>query len=228
MIVRPDVLRIWHRRGAFKFGKFRYKYHENNPDLPPEPTYLNLRLSPKGPLTPEDVEVMGGQVLYRFARHNGVLYKAVVGVPEAGDSFAMTFARAAGVPQLYLRKEETAEGRRIIPGNLEEQVEAAGLESGDPVVVVDDLVTRADSKFEAIAPLKSLGLRVQSVLVFVDREQGGVQVLKREGVRVFAVWTFSQILAFYRSEELATEEDYQRAMRHLETQQEALRRKEAL
>ena len=62
------------------------------------------------------------------------------------------------------------------------------------MVVLDDLITTGESKIEAIAPLEAAGLRVNDVVVLIDRESGGREVLARRGYRLHAVLTLRQIL----------------------------------
>jgi orotate phosphoribosyltransferase len=63
------------------------------------------------------------------------------------------------------------------------------------VVVLDDVITTGASKLEAIRPLQEAGLQVRDVVVLIDREQGGRQMLEAEGYRVHAVLGLRRILA---------------------------------
>lgn len=51
-----------------------------------------------------------------------------------------------------------------IEGNIKE---------GDSVVVVDDVITTGNSTIQAITRLKEEGIFVKSVVVLVDRQEGG-------------------------------------------------------
>jgi len=81
-------------------------------------------------------------------------------------------------PLIYPRREVKEHGtRRAIEGPFR---------IGDVALVVDDLITRGDSKLEAIAPLEEAGLSVHDVVVLIDREQGGADDLSRRGYKLHA------------------------------------------
>jgi uridine monophosphate synthetase len=178
---------------------FKLKLHETNPDAPLSPFYLNLRTpdNPKpGPLTPEIIERIGS-ALYDKADRLAFWYNCVVGVPRAGEPLAEAFYRQARVHKpssislLRLSKEETAESRRI-SGVIEGEYT-----KGDPVLLIDDLITRAHSKIEAITELQRAGLCVSNILVVVDREQGGKEELVQRGHHLHALLTVNQMFRFY-------------------------------
>lgn len=179
---------------------FRLRLHDTNPDAPLSPFYLNLRTpdNPKpGPLTSEIVEQIGS-ALYNEAHRIALWYNCVVGVPRAGVPFAEAFYRQARVHELRsisllrLSKEETTESRRIM-GIIEGEYD-----KGDPVLLIDDLITRAHSKVEAILELRRAELWADNILVVVDREQGGKEELARQRCRLHALLAISQMFGFYR------------------------------
>ena len=75
-----------------------------------------------------------------------------------------------GCPLIYPRREAKAHGtRRAIEGSFE---------PGETTLLVDDLITRGDSKLEATVPLEAAGLEVRDILVLIDREQGGLEEVR--------------------------------------------------
>jgi orotate phosphoribosyltransferase len=60
------------------------------------------------------------------------------------------------------------------------------------VVLIDDIITDGASKLEAIAPLEEAGLVVRDLVILVDREQGGRELLAARGYTLHAVLTISQ------------------------------------
>ena len=187
--------------GAVKFGEFKLKLHVDQPDAPLSPIYFDLRTpdNPKpGPLTPE---VMGavGQVLNKEALRLGLTFDHIAGIPNAGDPFAQAFNNAVGsdgltpANRLHFHKEEGAQ-RRI--GALHGE----NFSPGESVLLIDDLVSQAKTKFEAIKSVEKAGLKVAGILVLLDRGQGGRQQLEKAGYRVFAVHQMSNLLAFYVEE----------------------------
>jgi uridine monophosphate synthetase len=90
------------------------------------------------------------------------------------------------LPMIYPRKETKEYGTaRQIEGEFQ---------AGDRAIVLDDLITTGGSKLEAIAPLEAAGLRVQDVVVLIDREQGGREDLAGAGYRLHAVLRLSEML----------------------------------
>lgn len=170
---------------------FVLKLHEKNPDAPLSPIYLNLRTptNPKpGPLTPETIK-LGGYCMYTLARLHHVEYDAVIGVPRAGDPYAESFAEQAQVPCYFLDKDESSERRRVVlRGGLPSSVKRA--------LLVDDLITEADSKIEAVEAIRD-DTTVHDVVVSVDREQGGGAQLRKVGCSLHANFTLSELLQTY-------------------------------
>lgn len=176
---------------------FRLKLHEKNPTAPLSPYYMNLRTpdNPKpGPLTP-DVVRMIGYSLYSFSEQLGLEYDYVVGIPRAGDPIAKAFWAAIPpnkiVNLLKLQKIDLEGGRKI-----GESVTGA-YTAGKIVLGIDDLITKADTKREAIISLTGVGLIVKDLLLLIDREQGGPEELEKEGVRANAAFTISELLVLY-------------------------------
>lgn len=171
--------------GAIKFGAFRLKLHERNPEAPLSPYYVDLRVLPRYP----NVMRQAAQTYAQVAQRAGE-YDVVLGIPEAGNPLATAFSLETGTPQIYLRKEEkTGHG---IAGNF-----MTPINRGETVLLLDDLVTQADSKLDAIRTLENSGLVVRDVAVLVDREQGGAKQLADAGYRLHAAFKFSKLLDYY-------------------------------
>lgn len=91
-----------------------------------------------------------------------------------------------------------------------------GSDKGKTAVVIDDLVTRADSKLEAINVLKENGVAVKDVVVLVDRKQGGAEQLTAEGYTLHSALTMDQMLQFYARTGKVNQEVYQDAVQRLQ------------
>ncbi len=95
-------------------------------------------------------------------------------------------ALETGLPLIYPRKEAKAHGTgRAIEGEFQ---------PGERAIVLDDLITTGGSKLAAIEPLEAAGLRVQDVVVLIDREQGGPEELAAAGYRLHAVLRLGEML----------------------------------
>lgn len=187
--------------GAVKFGQFKLKLHEQHPEAPLSPIFFNLRTpdNPKtGPLDAELVRSIAAEMAALVGYSGG--WKCVAGVPRAGDPFAKVLAEIFHCSQLKMGKAETAERRQVaeLIGGL--------YHIGDLVLLVDDLITSADSKLEAIAVLERYGLLVPEVIVLIDRQQGGRQQLMAKGIRLRTIFAVSDLVDHYVSTGAITSE----------------------
>ena len=124
----------------------------------------------------------------------GLSAAAIGGMTLGADpiSLAIGMESARQQPDRFLqvftvRKEakEYGAGRRI-EGNFS---------SGDPVVVVDDVVTTGGSTLRAIDAIEAEGGKGLFAFVLVDREEGGRQALEERGVEVVSLFTRAELLA---------------------------------
>jgi orotate phosphoribosyltransferase len=73
-----------------------------------------------------------------------------------------------------------------------------GVEVGTTVAIVDDVVTTGGSTIDAIRKCRAAKLVIKQVIVLVDRQQGGLQMIKDEvgpGIPVKAIFTKDEIHA---------------------------------
>ncbi len=146
----------------------------------------------------------------------GLNYQYLVGLPHAGEPFARFFPRmryplSTEATLLYLSKEKLPDGTRRICGPV------AGKVYGPrkTVLVIDDLITQADTKLEGIRVLEENGFVVRDVLVIVDREQGGREQLKQAGYSLHALFTIGELLDYYCSLGYITPELYHDIVQYL-------------
>lgn len=190
--------------GGIQFGEFTLKMHEKHPDAPKSPIYINLRGKPKGPLPQEILRAIGRNLFsYIHASSYYQSFDHIVGLPKAGEPIAEGFHDALGlyklqVSRLQLEKEETETGRQILP------IIHGEYKPGDRVLMIDDMITAADTKLEGAKALRDNYLVVEHCLVLVDREQGGEVQLAEHGIRLHAVFTLTRLLDLYSREGLIT------------------------
>jgi orotidine-5'-phosphate decarboxylase len=172
--------------GKIKFGAFKLKLHEKNPEAPLSPIYLNIRDLPDWAYT------LTGDLLHELVvRENIGDFDYVIGIPKAGEPIGRAFAKAVGKPLLRIEKIE-AEGGRKISSNILDP-----FERGKKAVLVDDLVTKAHTKREAIESVEANGLEVVATVVLYDRQQGGLEELNRTGRKVATVSRLGETLDFF-------------------------------
>lgn len=81
------------------------------------------------------------------------------------------------------------------------------IEGMDPdglrVVIVDDVVTSGRSVLKAVRLAKEAGAEIAAVVCLVDREQGGAEQIREEGVAFEAICTVGDIERFVGDPDLA-------------------------
>ena len=187
--------------GAIQFGAFRLKLHEERPDAPLSPVYVNLRLLRSHP-DQMDVAVAAYRALL-----SRCTFDVLADVPLAATPFVSILSHQTRIPQITPREKKTHGSGASIDGVYQ---------AGQTAVVIDDLVTKADSKLEAIRVLEAEGLRVRDVLVLVDREQGGADGLAAAGYTLHAAVRFSELLDIYRRTGLIDETAHARVVAYVQ------------
>jgi uridine monophosphate synthetase len=88
-------------------------------------------------------------------------------------------------PMIFPRKEVKTYGAgRLIEGHFQ---------AGEKIVVVDDILISGKSAMEGAAKLKSAGLKVDDIVVFIDHGQGVKDRLQENGYCAHAVLTLAEI-----------------------------------
>ena len=165
--------------GCIKFGNFTLKSGLKSP------IYIDLRQI----ITyPELLERVGAAYLpllqvLRFDR--------LAGLPYAAIPIAAAVSLQGRYPMIYPRKEVKTYGTKA-------EIEGEH-HPGETVVVIDDLATTGDSKFEAIEKLTFAGLKVKDVVVLVDRQSGAKESLAKAGYNLHSVLTITQLLDYWES-----------------------------
>jgi orotate phosphoribosyltransferase len=68
-------------------------------------------------------------------------------------------------------------------------------EAGETVCLVEDVVTSGGAAISAVQALRDAGLRCDTAVCVVDREEGGVDELARHAVRLRALFTAADVLS---------------------------------
>jgi orotate phosphoribosyltransferase len=102
--------------------------------------------------------------------------------PELGAvALAAAASLSSGLPFLIVRGEAKAYGTA-------NRIEGA-FEPGRKVCLIEDVVTSGGAALEAVEALREAGLEVRHAVCVVDREEGGVDALARQAVRLRALFT---------------------------------------
>jgi len=135
-------------------------------------------------------QVLIGRLGLAAIREQGWAPRAVGGLTMGADPVAYAIAAAsagsaAAIDAFSVRKQakEYGAGRRI-EGNFS---------SGDPVVVIEDVITSGGSALKAVEAVRAEGGTVLGVLAVVDREEGGRAAIEAAGVKVVCLTTASRL-----------------------------------
>ncbi len=182
-------------------GEFALKIHEVKPEAPLSPIYVNLRN------LPENVLKKIAQVLSEVSLENP--QDVCSGVPKAAVVIAEEFSKTSGIPFIdVFEKIGLDTDRKIV---IKEGISP---KSDTKLLVIDDVIAHGKSKLEALEAAKSVGFYV-NMLVLIDREQGGVDQVEKEGCRVYAAMKLTDILDYYMEKNMISREQYQESMDYL-------------
>lgn len=188
---------------AIKFGAFKLKLHDKNPDAPLSPIYIDLRILRSFP------EIMDLAVQVYREMTDGLKFDIYADIPTAATPIVAILSHETRVPMISPRKEEKQHGiKRPIDGRFEQ---------GQVVLLIDDLITLADSKLEAISVLEENSLHVRDVVVLVDRQQGGIQELKRRGYTCHVAFGLKELLEFYLKASKISQDQYERTVAYIDS-----------
>jgi len=144
----------------------------------------------------------------------------VIGIPDTATPLALAAAMASldtGQPLVYgqLRKRPAA-----YPGGQAGSSAFMGChQQAREVTLVDDVMASGQSKRKAIEALSQDGIRVARILVVVDRDQGGAEILAAEGYPTFSLYTIRQVLDYYVQAGKLPAEVARDALDHLQSKQ---------
>ncbi len=104
--------------------------------------------------------------------------------PIAGALAALSYINKQPVKTFIVRKEAKEHG-------TQQQIEGPALESGNRVILVDDVATSGKAILEAKQALDKIGVIVDKVIVIVDRKQGACENLAKAGLKLESIFTIT-------------------------------------
>jgi orotate phosphoribosyltransferase len=113
--------------------------------------------------------------------------QVLAGLEMGGIPVVTALGRHTGLPCAFVRKQAKPYGTC----RLAEGAEVAGRK----VLVVEDVVTSGGQIVLSTADLRNLGAQVDAALCVIDREQGGAEALKAEGISLLSLLTAEDLRA---------------------------------
>jgi orotate phosphoribosyltransferase len=174
---KEKMANILFKIDAVKFGVYKLSSGKASP------YYIDLRVIPSFPDAFREIcDFYADYITTNIELKN---FDRIAGIPLAGIPFATQIAYNLKKPFLYVRKGVKLHGR-------ERRVEGV-LASGDRVLMVDDLVTTGITLKQACDAVRAEGGIVTEAIAFLDREEGGKQILEQNGIKMHALLKISEI-----------------------------------
>ena len=179
-----------------KFGEFTLVSEMKTP------IYVDLRVLPS---YPESMQTVTEEMAKKVKDLNP---DVVAGAETAGIPLSTAVSLKTKIPMIYVRKRPKRYG-------TEEMIEGI-LEKDQKVVLIDDMATNAYSKLKFIDGIKQSGGNVKDVIIVLDREQGGVEALSKEGVKLHSLITLKELLSYMKENNMIDEDKYNEILDYLE------------
>ena len=198
---RAAAAHLYFLSGAVRFGEFELSVHRDNPDLPKSPIYLHYpKAGALGSGYLDGLHRLLGDLLAELLRAEEIKWDYLAAVPRGALPLGERMFQSLLHPELGVRtiaprllqfgKEEHPGGGTVFTAP------EGRLEPGAQLVIVEDHTSGGRNKKLIRAAAEAAGLVVRDMLTIVDRQQGGVQAMAHEGVRLHALYTLDELLDF--------------------------------
>ncbi|OGI73082.1 hypothetical protein A3D42_02035 [Candidatus Nomurabacteria bacterium RIFCSPHIGHO2_02_FULL_41_18] len=199
----------FYRLKAVKFSKkgFKFNLHTKYPKVPPSPNYLNLRDVFRDPKIRKNIASQIAPIVKKLKPD------ILVDLPQSISPITTTVSDMTKIPMISVRSEAL---KGIKKNHGVKQSINGVFRKGQKVLIIDDVVSsHAFTKIKAIEVLKESGLKVMSeIIVVVDREEGGKENLKKLKYTLISILEFRDILNFFLSRKLITNQDYEKSIEY--------------
>jgi len=182
MSTRNSILAKIFELEIIKFGDFTLKSGIRSP------FYVDLRTIASSPIL---LQELAQELLTLCPSKN---YSLICGVPYAALPLATVMSIEENIPLIIKRKESKGYGtNKLIEGIFRK---------GQKALIVEDVVTSGKSLLETIPELEKEGLIVEDIVIVIDRQQGGKQLLEQAGYRVHVLFSIEDIIDAFQQKRL--------------------------
>jgi orotate phosphoribosyltransferase len=159
--------------GAIKFGHFTLTSgKESN-------YYVDIKQASTNPEVLQEIANEMAELI------NDDQYEMIAGMELGAVPLAVALALKTKIPYVIIRKEPPSHGTgKQVVGNVQ---------TGQKVLIVEDVATTGGSVIKAIEVLRNEGLTVEKVFVVVDREEGAAEKLKDYDVELLPLVKVSDL-----------------------------------
>jgi len=159
---KDNLIRLLKANQVIKFGKFTLSSGRESD------YYVDMKKA----ITDPHILSQVAKIISHIISDDGI--DLVAGPALGAVPIATAVALHSGIPMLMIRKAQKDYGTsKLIEGDLKE---------GDRVIVVEDVTTTGNSLLKAVRAVQDNGGIVERTFVVVDREEGAVKLLKKEGI----------------------------------------------
>lgn len=186
--MRRSVALALLRAKCVKFGEFILASGQ------PSPYYIDIRQLQS---FPDELWIVAEAMMWLSIPKN---FDRFVAVPQGATPLASVVAVRSGIGMITARLEQKDHGtRNPFDGDYAE---------GMRVCILDDVVTSGSSNRRAIDLVTSNGMEVVAIWVVIDRQQGGLKLLREQGYDARAVLAVTELIGVYLEEDEITREQY--------------------
>jgi orotate phosphoribosyltransferase len=144
----------------------------------------------------------------------------VIGIPDTATPLALSLALVSHTSDRPFHYGQMRKKPAAYPGG--EWGVSSYMGAKDPgreISLIDDVMASGRTKLWAAEELAKDSLKVNRVLVVVDREQGGEAILAERGYPCHSLFKVSELIEYYRAAGKIDDETAQSALEHMKSKQ---------
>lgn len=197
MTSTSELTKQFYQNDIIKFGNFILKSGQN------APYYINMRNSISNPQLFDELTTF----IVDYLKRNKFDINRIAGVPLGGIPFATAIAAKMNLPLIMPRKTKKDYG-------MNNEIEGK-MEIGDDILLIEDTITTGTSLLETVKMIERNGGLVSKIIVLVDREEGGFDIIKNQGYDISSVFKVSSMFERLRTSHLIDEFVYEKAFNYV-------------